>query len=780
MFTSFLLCSAMLTPSQKPKPKPIDRRALVTRHNIELTNFNETSPLQVGNGEFAFGMDATGLQTFVPFNTMAQWGWHSGPLPAGKTRKDFKGQVIDTHGRPIRYPMFDPNEPALSSYLAASPHRINLGRIGLNITLKNGKPARKNDIKKIHQWLNLYTGIVTSLFEVEGLEVSVQTACHPTQDQIGVKVRSNLIRQGRLSVFFDCPGNDPQQFANLVGDWTRPGQFIKTVSDEKEMSFVRQIDSDEYSMKVAWSSEDTTLKPTTPKAAPKLRVISAMYGAGDKRVDLTKQVQNAVKDGQVRMRIGNSLVSEDPAPKVVKNLVVVYSLDGDEETVQVPENGELHLGPVPTAQRFVLSEPDTNVLEFVCAFSPKPITDELTEVEETFEESQSKWAEYWNDGGVIDLSQSKDPRWKELERRIVLSQYLMKVNEAGSLPPQESGLVNNGWFGKFHMEMMWWHATHWALWNKWVELEPSLSIYQRLLPKAKALAASQGYKGARWPKCLGPDFVEWPHEIHSFLNWQQPHPIFFAELDYRAHPTKATLKKWQPIVEATADYLATYAFNDPVSKQFVLGPPIHLVSENTNPLTTKNPTFELGYWRFGLRTANAWRKRMGLAPNKAWANVQAKLAPLPQQNGLYVLHEGVEDMWTKWTFEHPALTGVYGMLPGDGVDKAAMRRTFDQVVAKWDFNRTWGWDFPMLAMCAARVGRPEKAIDMLLHKSPGFQFDERGLATGGPFPYFPSNGGLLYAVAMMAKGWDGSTGHAPGFPKNGQWVVKVEGISPAL
>ncbi|MDR0726138.1 MAG: hypothetical protein LBF59_09075, partial [Prevotellaceae bacterium] len=55
-----------------------------------------------------------------------------------------------------------------------------------------------------------------------------------------------------------------------------------------------------------------------------------------------------------------------------------------------------------------------------------------------------------------------------------------------------------------------------------------------------------------------------------------------------------------------------------------------------------------------------------------------------------------------------------------------------------------------------------------------------GLSAGGPFPYFPSNGGLLYAVAMMAAGWDGAPNvHAPGFPDNGSWSVRFEGLSPA-
>ena len=43
--------------------------------------------------------------------------------------------------------------------------------------------------------------------------------------------------------------------------------------------------------------------------------------------------------------------------------------------------------------------------------------------------------------------------------------------------------------------------------------------------------------------------------------------------------------------------------------------------------------------------------------------------------------------------------------------------------------------------------------------------------------YFPSNGSLLLAVGMMASGWDGSTGNAPGFPRKG-WKVRAEGLTP--
>jgi hypothetical protein len=45
--------------------------------------------------------------------------------------------------------------------------------------------------------------------------------------------------------------------------------------------------------------------------------------------------------------------------------------------------------------------------------------------------------------------------------------------------------------------------------------------------------------------------------------------------------------------------------------------------------------------------------------------------------------------------------------------------------------------------------------------------------------YFPSNGGLLMAVALMAAGWDGASGQAPGFPKQ-RWKVRAEGLRPSL
>src|SRR5690606_24333726 len=79
---------------------------------------------------------------------------------------------------------------------------------------------------------------------------------------------------------------------------------------------------------------------------------------------------------------------------------------------------------------------------------------------------ETQWDAHWNNGGVVDFSGSTDPRASELERRVVLSQYLMAINAAGTLPPQEEGLFSNSWNGKFHLEMHPWHGAHFALWGR--------------------------------------------------------------------------------------------------------------------------------------------------------------------------------------------------------------------------------------------------------------------------------------------------------------------------
>ena len=121
--------------------------------------------------------------------------------------------------------------------------------------------------------------------------------------------------------------------------------------------------------------------------------------------------------------------------------------------------------------------------------------------------------------------------------------------------------------------------------------------------------------------------------------------------------------------------------------------------------------------------------------------------------------------------------------PGTGVDRETMRRTLYKVMKEWQWERTWGWDYPLTAMTAARLGEPELAIDALMMSTEknrylpnGHNWQRKDLPC-----YLPGNGGLLYAVAMMAAGWRGApSSQAPGFPRDGSWTVRWENLNPSL
>jgi hypothetical protein len=227
--------------------------------------------------------------------------------------------------------------------------------------------------------------------------------------------------------------------------------------------------------------------------------------------------------------------------------------------------------------------------------------------------------------------------------------------------------------------------------------------------------------------------------------------------------------------------MASFAAWDAASDRYVLGPPLQGAQEIFPKQTTVNTAFELAYWRFGLETAQRWRERLALARDERLDRVLGRLSPLPVRDGRYLFAETAPESYDepRWARDHPSVAGALGMLPGTGVDADTMRRSFDWIWTHWSFPDTWGWDYPLLAMCAARLGQPARAVDALLmdaaknvYRPNGHNHQRPGLTI-----YLPGNGGLLAAVAMMAAGWDGAPEtHAPGFPNDGSWTVRWEGV----
>lgn len=458
--------------------------------------------------------------------------------------------------------------------------------------------------------------------------------------------------------------------------------------------------------------------------------------------------------------------------------------------------GNIH-SPSNGTHRYTFASPQTNSVQLIITFSPTPRHPQPTTYHLITARSRSWWQTFWARGAFIDLTSIPDPRAQALQQRIILSQYLTTVNSASSSPPQESGLVNNGWHGKFHLEMTLWHTLPFARWGHLDLLQRSQpATYQQLLPAAVARARRQGYAaGARWGKMTDPQTGRSaPGDINALLIWQQPHPLYFAEVEWRAAASgggkgraEEVLERWDGVVTATADFMAAYAWWNASTGVFDLGPPMYPVSENTDPNVTRNAAFELAYWRFGLDVAVRWKERMGQVVPREWVTVRDGLAPLPMVDGTYVVYEGIEGMWTsnETTNDHPAMAGIYGLLPpptsGKPLDMDALKKTAGKIKELWALDFSYGWDFSMLAMNSLRLGDPEQAVEYLLH--PIFEFDDAGYPVGGsrvPTPYFPNSASLLVATAMMAGGWDGNEGKTGHWPKSWEKHVRVEGFLPAL
>lgn len=763
-----LLASGWKVPADPQSP--IDRHALVTRHDIDWPNLDGQIPL--GNGNFAFNSDGTGLET-VGGNTMCHWCWHSFPLPPGVTTNDLKPWATPDHGRVTTDTSPDPQP--LADWERENPQPLNLGRLGF--VSQDGERLTGSDVKVDARHLDLWTGLLTSHFTFLGQAVAVQTCVDPKTDTVAVHVESSLLRDRRLQLMLDFPA-PAQNIGAWVGDFSRTAGHQTTIIRQtpNRLELERSIDGTHYEVEL----EGRGFTMSQP-AVVQPEIESARYGAdGGGWADVTAQVASLIHDqGTVT---ANNTLCQDPAVHLVKRLDIKYRLKGQERTKSLTENESWSIGDGVSPHRFTLTpNAGTDSTDLTCHFGTQAADSAPITFEEVKQSCATCWPAFWSSGGAIDLSGSKDQRWMELERRIVLSQYELAVQSAGDNPPAEVGLTGTDpWLAKWHFEMIWWHLAHYALWDRWPMAEKALTIYFRVAPVARSIAGNFDYQGLMWPKSTGPNGYNDGFPPEMALLWKEPHPIFFAELDYRLHPTPETLAKWKDIVFGTAEFMADYPIRDSVTGQYNLDPVWPASEGHVRPLR-RNTIFELAYWHVGLNMAQQWRQRLGLPREPHWDDVASHLAPLPEEDGLYIFSDDRPDTFSTRTFDHVDNIGIAGMLPPfQGLDPATARRTVEEVGRSWNWDATWGWDFPWMAMAAARVGDPKLAIESLFNGSPKNHYDERGICTGGPGPYLPGNGGLLYAVAMMAAGWDGGPKrNAPGFPDDGSWTVRWENLKPA-
>lgn len=710
--------------------RPIDREALVRRHTVRLDSPDPGVVLGLGNGEFGFNADVTGLQTFTEFHsppadmmalrtsparvtrtgTMSNWGWDETPHPGFRLEQAMVD--YDTRRGPVPYPVrpdlrlfmgggTPAPEDLAGMWFIQNPLRIDLGSLGL-VLRPSPDAAPEIDpscLADLAVELDLWSGLLTSRFTYLGEPVEVVTAAHGSASVVATRVTSPLLATGHVALRVGF-GKPVYGFAVDV-DWDAlDGHASDLLASEGAAVIRRTLTTARYDVRLSWTA-------------------GSLVRAGAHRFELT----------------------------------------ADAPSVEVVVSFESVAGP---GHDYATPAASVSTWEAVAA------------------SAADFWGAFWASGAAVDFAGSTDPRAAELERRVVLSQYLTRVHGGGSLPPQETGFVTQSWGGKFHLEMHWWHAAHFPTWGRPELLERSLAWYERIAPLARETAAGQGYAGFRWPKQVGPNGVESPSDIGALLVWQQPHPLYYAELLWSAHagdPDRqaALAKRLGPLLDETAEFMADYA--DEVDGVYHLGPPVMPAQEFYAAVETHDPTFELAYWSFGLELAGRFRERRGLSRIEAWERVRTCLVS-PTVTGDH--YAAVANETTTRPDDHPSMLMALGFVPPTpNVDAAVMRRTLTWVLENWAWDSAWGWDFPVMAMTAARLGDADAAVEVLLRDARKNRYDAAGHnpQMGSFLPlYLPGNGGLLSAVSLMVAGWSGGP-ELPGIPREG-WTVAHEGLVP--
>ncbi|GGY84643.1 hypothetical protein GCM10011613_32040 [Cellvibrio zantedeschiae] len=401
---------------------------------------------------------------------------------------------------------------------------------------------------------------------------------------------------------------------------------------------------------------------------------------------------------------------------------------------------------------------------------------------DTAQSAKHFWQGYWKSGAFVDLTQNTDSQATELQRRILLSQYVLATQARANIPTQETGLTASSWYGKFHTEMAWLSYSHWILWNRSESAQPIFDWYLKHLDVARDIAKKRGLEGARWPKMVGPEGRESPGG-NALIIWNQPHAIHLAELLFTKSGNKNSrdkvMQKYAALVEETAQAMSSMLTWDKVKNRFELNAPIWIAQEIYTPTQSRNPTYELAYWRYGLEIAQAWRVRQGLPVNAQWQKQLELLSALPIKDGKYVAMESIPDTFDNAASreDHPSMLAPTAFFNDAHVDQKVMNNTLDAVLKHWAFDtKIWGWDYPMLAMTAARLNRPEQAVQLLLKDSKNNYYLNNGHCpqVGADLAvYLPANASLLSAVAIMLEK-NPQTGDYTGFPKT--WNIRSEGF----
>lgn len=602
------------------------KKEFISKYNVELHHFDMCHPLTVGNGNFAFTCDITGLQTFyqeyisIPLCTMSNLIWGK---QKGEGDFPFQEYTKRSNGTTVKY-MTNTQAETYDQY-RDDFFKFDLFKL---VFLYNGEPLMRNKITQICQKLILYEGKIQSEFCYDNIKVHVETKIQQAYNNLQIKIKTAL-KGLQIKVLFLNPSS------NLCGS------TLKEIATYQINSTFIEMQSDYAKYKLFYQT-------------------------------------NMLRD---------HLVFE-----VGMDSFLSISLDGN------------------------------------------------------FQEDQGM-EEYFATAKCID---TKD---EELNRRMVLSLYLMKVNTLGIYPPSETGLTCNSWYGKFHLEMHLWHHLGIIRFGLYKYVIPSLKWYLGLLDSSRKRAEEQGYQGIRLPKMTDPRGDDTPSNIGCLLIWQMPHLFIFLDEIQKQNTQAIDLNEYFPLLIGLVEFMSSfYYWKDGA---YHLDSPLIPANENVE-YDSDTPIFEECYTLYAFTIFLRWVKEYSISfDTTKILDILKHYVPLEIQNGCYEAFIGCKETYTKYNHDHPMIVGMYSYFASPLVEPKIIRNTLNKILDSWNLEDTWGWDFPMLSMVANRLQDRDLAIKILkmqaLKNSYLFNGHNPQLPKQNLPIYLPGNGAFLLAISHIFK-----------------------------
>lgn len=530
----------------------INRRAVVARHSLltSVANASMLDPADVftlGNGDFAFSVDATGLQTLndtfatqrprLDLNTLSSWGWHSLPSQfpdtsdATRFLRSMNWSYLPTAvsaslNRTVPYLVGENNTSPNGGWTSSNPHRMGLGQLSLRVVAPGDAPGDDPaaplaaSLTDLTSELDTWAGGVTAAFT---LHTSAGTSPFCAYAPEGRVVLACDDARATLSISFadygTAHGACPSFVRNASCTSPNASAIVHAACDGQRSCVVEAVDGVmgdpcRYTRKrlvavASCSVGGGSATPAPPPPAPArnastfaVTVATAVHPDVDLvATELTCSRTSGADGCPTALRLAlpysmprdpsasawccddshTSIVTAQSATRVS----LALTLDDAALTIDCQWSDAAWTWARTGPHAFALLPPRSAAaasVQLSCLWAPAALLYPVGLTSSPFVRGKvaatrpfiagaplplyaavhaagaAMLLDYWSSGSFVELAARGAPDALELERRVVLSRYLVRVNSAGASPPQETGLISNSWSGK----VRWWRPVRCA------------------------------------------------------------------------------------------------------------------------------------------------------------------------------------------------------------------------------------------------------------------------------------------------------------------------------